>query len=124
MANPEKTVLIVDDEPGMCDVLALNLKQHGFKTQTALNGKQALEILKEKMPDLIILDVLMPQMDGFELLQELKSNQKYSGIPVIMLTAKRERDNIDKGIALGADFYLPKPFSVKNLLDFINLTVS
>ncbi len=114
-------ILIVDDEPDIRGYLAAKLERKGFIAQQADNGHSALESVQNQKPDLIILDVLMPKMDGFELLQKLKSDSRLSDIPVIMLTIKKDRKSLDKGISLGADFYLPKPFTLNNLFDFINL---
>ncbi len=127
MKSPKKNrkkVLIVDDEKDLCDILSLHFDMREWETIQAHNGKDALEVLKKNKPDLIILDVLMPKMDGFELLKAIKSSDSYASIPVIMLTAKGEPENLDKGISLGAEFYLPKPFQIDNLFNFIDLTLA
>lgn len=121
MRKNKKRVLIVDDEAEVCKAICAYLKRRKFEVCQAYNGIQALEVIKKTEPDLILLDVVMPQMDGFEVLQRLKSESVYSKIPVIMLTTKSEPKNLNKGIALKADFYLPKPFTFDNLMSFINL---
>ena len=118
-----KKILIVDDEPEICELISQHLKRKGIDTKKAYDGKKALQIVKKTKPDLIILDVLMPKMDGFELLQYLKSKPSYSQIPVIMLTVKSGPDDLDKGISLGTDFYLPKPFKLENLTQFIEAII-
>ena len=121
--SEKKRILIVDDEEDICETLSQYLSVRGLATGIARNGKEAVEALKDVKPDLIILDVKMPKMGGFEFLKYLKARPKYSKIPVIMLTIKSERPYLDKGLTLGADFYLPKPFSLTNLMNFIRVTL-
>jgi len=119
-----KKVLIVDDEPEICEVVSdYLLKRRRFKIYEAYDGAQALGVIEKVKPDLIILDILMPVMDGFELLKRLKGEPAYSKIPVIILTIKSEAENLDKGITLNADFYLPKPVKLENLMNFVNLVL-
>ncbi|MBU2102995.1 MAG: response regulator, partial [Candidatus Omnitrophica bacterium] len=94
-----------------------------YETHEVGSGIEALEVLNTIKPDLIILDVIMPCMDGFQLLKKLKEEPKYFTIPVIMLTVKSSSKCLDAGISLGADFYLPKPFQLSNLMKFINLVL-
>lgn len=119
----KKKILVVDDEPEVCSLLCDFLNMRGFEVGVAYNGQEALDRVAKAKPDLITLDVIMPVMDGFELLRYLKSRNDYSGIPVIMLTAKKAPKDLDRGISLKADFYLPKPFTFDNLMDFINLVL-
>lgn len=121
---PKKNILIVDDDKDVCEAIEQFLKKRGFIACKACDGKEASVALKKQKPDLIILDVLMPVMDGFEFLQFLKSNVRYSRIPVIMLTVKSDPKHLEKGISLHADFYLPKPFKFDNLMDFINIVLN
>ena len=114
-------VLIVDDETEFCRTVASYLRTHEFTTYEASNGIQALEILEKVLPDLIILDVMMPEMDGFELLKKLKATPHYSQIPVIMLTAKSRPEDLGKSVDFRSDFYLPKPVSMENLMKFVKL---
>ena len=120
----KKRVLIVDDEPDIRQTLSAYLVKKGFAMDTANNGKEALDAIRRKKPDLIILDVMMPKMDGFTLLKRLKASSAHSGIPVIMLTKRSEPKNLDKGISLNADFYLPKPFTLDNIMRFIKLVIA
>ena len=121
-AKAKHNILVVDDELQVRRVICKFLHRKGFSTICARHGKDAIEKLKKK-PALIILDVIMPVMDGFAFLQSLRGNSKYSRIPVIMLTVKSSRHDVARGLSMEADFYLPKPFKLDNLLSFINLIV-
>lgn len=116
-----KKILIVDDDPDVRDTIRAYLDEKGFIIEEACDGQEALKTLKKERPDLIILDILMPVMDGFELLKLLKTHARYSKIPVIVLSVKSDPVHIDKGVNLEADIYLPKPFTFVNLMNFINL---
>jgi two-component system KDP operon response regulator KdpE len=111
-ANAERRVLIVDDEPNLVDAIRLYLEMEGYVILTAMSGREALDKLRDLLPDLVILDVMMPGMDGFETLREMR---KVSNVPVIMLTARGEEDDKVRGLRLGADDYVPKPFSQREL---------
>jgi len=106
-------ILVVDDERRMVGFIRLNLEQDGFKVIEAYNGTQALDRLRDSLPDLILLDVMMPDIDGFEVLRTIR---EISQVPVIMLTAKGEEDDTIKGLELGADDYVTKPFSPRELV--------
>lgn len=120
MKTDKKRILVVDDDTEVCEELCGYFRKNGFYASTAANGQEAMELLKDGDADVIILDVNMPIMDGFEFLKRVKSSPRYSRIPVIMLTAKAEPKNVEKGIELKADFYLPKPFTTDNLMEFVN----
>jgi len=107
-----KRILVVDDEPRMIGFIRMNLELEGFQVLEASNGLEALEIVRTSLPDLVILDVMMPELDGFETLRILR---EFSSIPVIMLTAKGEEDDRVYGLELGADDYITKPFSPREL---------
>ena len=106
-------ILIVDDEKRMVGFIRLNLEQDGFEVIEAFNGTDALNRLRDSLPDLILLDVMMPDIDGFEVLRTIR---EVSQVPVIMLTAKGEEDDKVKGLELGADDYVTKPFSPRELV--------
>lgn len=106
-------ILVVDDERRMVGFIRLNLEQDGFEVIEAYNGTEALERLRDSLPDLILLDVMMPDIDGFEVLRTIR---EISQVPVIMLTAKSEEDDKVKGLELGADDYVTKPFSPRELV--------
>ena len=105
-------VLVVDDEPRMIGVIRMNLELEGYQVFAATNGIEALDEVRKNIPDLIILDVMMPELDGFETLRMLR---EFSNVPVIMLTAKGEEEDIVYGLELGADDYVTKPFGARAL---------
>lgn len=109
-------ILVVDDEKRMVRFIQLNLEQDGFQVITAYNGNEALEQVRTQLPDLVILDIMMPDIDGFEVLKKIR---EVNDVPVIMLTAKGEEDDRVKGLELGADDYITKPFSPRELVSRI-----
>jgi serine phosphatase RsbU (regulator of sigma subunit) len=109
MDNPD-CILIVDDEPFNVDFLEQELEDLGYRTISASNGKEALQAVSSKNPDLILLDIMMPVLDGFEVLTRLKADNKQQHIPVIVISAQSDMQSIVRGIELGAEDYLPKPF--------------
>jgi two-component system KDP operon response regulator KdpE len=113
IAIPGKTVLVVDDEPRMVEFITMNLELEGFRVVGAPNGHEALEKASREMPDLVILDIMMPHMDGFETLENLRET---SQVPVIFLTAKSDEADRIRGLDLGADDYITKPFSTRELI--------
>ncbi|HQP09285.1 MAG TPA: response regulator transcription factor [Anaerolineaceae bacterium] len=108
-----RLILVVDDEERMLRFIRLNLEHDGFLVIQATRGMQALDVLRQEMPDLVLLDVMMPDLDGFEVLRMIR--EAYS-VPVIMLTAKGEEDDRIYGLELGADDYITKPFSPRELV--------
>lgn len=110
--NKKRKILIVDDEERMVRFIRLNLEHDGFLITEAFNGKQALQHLRDDTPDLILLDVMMPDLDGFEVLEMIR---EINNVPVIMLTAKGEENDRVRGLELGADDYITKPFSSREL---------
>ncbi len=111
-----KKVLIVDDEKDIVDLLAYNLARNGYETIMAGDGNDALESAAKSAPDLIILDLMLPGIDGTEVARRLKADARTTNIPIIMLTAKGEETDVVVGLTLGADDYVTKPFSMKVLL--------
>jgi DNA-binding response OmpR family regulator len=109
-------ILAVDDEKRMVRFIQLNLEQDGFQVITAYNGKEALEQVRTQLPDLVLLDIMMPDINGFEVLKKIR---EVSSVPVIMLTAKGEEDDRIQGLELGADDYITKPFSPRELVSRI-----
>ena len=109
----EKTILVVDDEKPIVDILKLNLKKNGFAVLTAYDGEEALAIAAKQPLDLILLDVMLPKMDGFEVCQKIRET---SSTPIIMLTAREEEVDKVLGLELGADDYMTKPFSLRELM--------
>ncbi len=118
MSNKEKSktapqVLVIDDEQGILDFIELGLQYEGFQVQTATNGTKGLELALQNRPDLIILDVMLPGIDGMELCRRLRA---FDDVPIVMLTARDEVADRVQGLNLGADDYLTKPFSFQELL--------
>jgi two-component system phosphate regulon response regulator PhoB len=111
-----KTILVVEDEKDLAELLAYNLEQEGFRTFTALDGLSGLDKATELLPDLIVLDLMLPGMSGTEICKSLKRNPKTASIPVIVLTAKGEEIDRVIGFEIGADDYVVKPFSTRELL--------
>lgn len=106
-------ILVVDDEPAVTDLLVYNLRRSGYEPLVAANGREALNIAHQSSPDLILLDLMLPEIDGLEVCRELR---KASNVPIIMVTARGEEIDRVVGLELGADDYMGKPFSVRELL--------
>ncbi|WP_096155383.1 response regulator transcription factor [Bacillus sp. FJAT-45066] len=107
------TILLVDDEQRMLDLLSLYISPYGYKCIKKSTGKEAIDFLEENSVDLVLLDIMMPKMDGWATLQEIRN---FSNVPVIMLTARTEIEDVVKGLKSGADDYITKPFNEKELL--------
>jgi len=111
-----KKVLIVDDEEHIRELIKFNLKKEGYDTEVAINGVEALNIIREIKFDLILLDLMLPEIDGLEVCKEIRRNEETSDIPVMMITAKGEEFDKVLGLELGADDYITKPFSIRELM--------
>jgi two-component system alkaline phosphatase synthesis response regulator PhoP len=112
-----KKILIVDDEPNIIMSLEYTFKKNNFEVFIARDGQEALEILKNQLPDVIILDVMMPMVDGYATLEQIKKDERLKHCKVIFLTAKNKEKDIEKGLSLGANLYVVKPFSLKKLVE-------
>jgi len=113
---PDERVLVVDDERDITALVAYHLAKAGYRVTTAATGPAALDAVATEPPDLIVLDLMLPGRSGLEVLEELRRREEWSGIGVILLTARREEPDRIKGLALGADDYLTKPFSPEELV--------
>ena len=111
-----KTILAVDDERDILELLEFNLSKDGYKVVTAESGESGLEIIRKSMPDLILLDLMLPGMNGLEICRVIKENAQTKHIPIVMLTAKGEEADIVAGLEIGAEDYITKPFSPRVLL--------
>jgi len=111
-----RKVLIVDDEPNIVTSLTFLMKKSGFETSVARDGDEALAEVERFRPDLVLLDVMMPKRDGFEVCQKLRAGG-HTQLKIILLTAKGRETEVAKGLALGADAYVTKPFSTRDLVD-------
>jgi DNA-binding response OmpR family regulator len=109
-------ILIVDDEPNIVLALELLMKREGYEIHTVDDGQKALDAVKEFRPDLIILDIMMPKMDGYEVCQLIRADASLKDVYIIMLTAKGREVEKEKGMALGADYYITKPFSTREVM--------
>lgn len=111
-----RTILVVDDEPDLLKLLVFNLEKEGYTVQTADSGPEAIACALHSPPDLLILDVMLPEMDGLEVCRRLRSVEQTATIPILMLSARREELDKVLGLELGADDYMVKPFSVRELI--------
>jgi DNA-binding response OmpR family regulator len=112
-----KVILVVDDEPNILLSLEYLMQQAGFEVRSARDGDAALEAMEGGAPDLVLLDVMMPKRDGYEVCQAIRSRPEWKHVKVIMLTAKGREVEREKGISLGADDYVTKPFATQELVD-------
>jgi len=109
-------ILIADDEPNIVLALEFLMKKEGYEVQTVSDGEEALRTIEKSPPDLILLDIMMPKLDGYEVCQRIRSDPSMKDIVIIMLTAKGREVEREKGLALGADFYITKPFSTREVV--------
>jgi len=119
----KKRILVIDDENELAKAIQIRLSVSGYEVLTACDGVEGLEKAKKEKPDLILLDVSMPKMDGFKTLEKLKQNSQIKFIPVIMLTAKSQLDDVTKATDLGAEDYIVKPFDYITVLDKIKKAI-
>lgn len=112
----KKRILIVDDEPDLVEMVKLRLEANNYEAIIAYNGKEALDVARNEKPDLIILDLMLPKIDGYRVCAMLKRDQRYSKIPIILFTARAQDKDKKMGDEAGADFYIVKPFEPETLL--------
>ncbi len=111
-----RKIVLAEDEPQIARLIEFKLKKEGYEVTWTENGEEALKAIKADKPDLILLDVMMPVMDGYEVLRRLKENESLRSIPVVMLTARAQEKDVVKGIDMGAEDYITKPFHPAELL--------
>jgi len=116
---PGARILAVDDSPTVLEMIKAILESEGYEVITATDGSAALEAARSEVPDLIVLDVMLPKLDGYKVCRLLKYDQKYQHIPIVMLTAKAEEQSMATGIRTGADQYLTKPVEPETLLETV-----
>jgi len=116
-----RTIMVVDDNADLVEIVRITLEGKGFNVRCAYNGQELFTGLEELKPDLILLDIMMPRMDGLEVLTRLRENSDTASIPVILLTAKVLYDDVIRGYKMGAEYYITKPFTPTQLLQGINL---
>lgn len=112
----DERVLVVDDEPDILSILVYQLSREGFRVSTAVSGRSAIETAIREVPDLVVLDLMLPELDGYEVLAQLRQHESTSSIPVILLTARTEEEERLRGFDTGADDYVTKPFSPRELV--------
>lgn len=110
-------ILLVDDEPNILLSVDFLMRKNGYRVLLARNGSEAMQQLQDQVPNLIILDIMMPDVDGYQICEYVKSNKQYQNTKVIFLSAKSKETDISKGLNLGADAYITKPFANKVLID-------
>ena len=115
-----KKILIVDDEPNIVLSVEFIMTRSGYDVVTAADGEEVMGILLEESPDLIILDVMMPRKNGFEVCADIRGDQRFESLPILMLSAKGRDTEVRKGISMGADAYITKPFSTHELVEKVN----
>ena len=119
--------MVVDDSPDLVEILRITLESKGFNVRCAYSGKDLFASLEEQKPDLILLDIIMPQMDGLQVLRRLKEDPSMPFIPVILLTEKADDEDVDEdvmvGYKMGADYYITKPFTPTQVLEGVNLVL-
>jgi len=119
-----KKIVIVDDEPNIVMTLEYTFKRNNFEVYIARDGGEAIEILNDVVPDIVMLDIMMPKVDGYETLKLIRESDRLKHIKVVFLTAKNKASDMDKGLRLGADKYLTKPFSIKKIVSEVNELIS
>lgn len=116
----KKTILIADDEPNIVISLEYMLQQSGYEVMVAHDGQEAIDAIARRVPDLLLLDIMMPRLSGYDVCQKIRESEAWRGIRIVMLSAKGREVEIAKGLALGADAYVTKPFSTRELLTQIH----
>lgn len=118
-----RKILVIDDEPGIVEIVQVNLEGDGFDVISASNGREGLEKIKAEQPELVVLDVMMPEMDGWDVLRNVEQDPDIAGMPVIMLTAKAADEDYIHGLEEGAVEYITKPFLPQELVNRIKITL-
>ena len=120
----KKKVLIVEDEESLLKLESILLTSKGYAVKAVANGQAALDALDEELPDLVLLDIMLPEMDGFEVCRRIKESEATKHIPVVMLTAKKSREDMARGEKVGADWYITKPFKSAMVIETIQRFLS
>ncbi|MGH2748070.1 MAG: response regulator transcription factor [Actinomycetota bacterium] len=118
-----KSILICDDDPVILRLLQVNLELEGYEAILAHHGEEAYSLAADRMPDLVILDIMMPRLDGYQTCEKLKADDKTKDIPIVFLSAKAQQSDIEKGRAYGVSEYLTKPFDPSELLEVVDRLV-
>lgn len=115
----KKKILVVEDEESLLKLESILLTSKGYDVKGVANGQEALDAIAEEIPDLVLLDIMLPEMDGFEVCRRIKENPQTKDLPVVMLTAKKSREDMTRGQEVGADWYITKPFKSANVIETI-----
>ncbi len=113
----KRSVLVVDDEPNIVLSLEFLMKQAGYEVRVARDGEAALQAIEDRAPDLVLLDVMLPKRDGYDVCQAIRADPRWAGVRILMLTARGREIEREKGLALGADEYITKPFSTREVVE-------
>ena len=113
----KRSVLVVDDEPNIVLSLEFLMKQAGYEVRVARDGEAALQAIEDRAPDLVLLDVMLPKRDGYDVCQAIRADPRWAGVRILMLTARGREIEREKGLALGADDYITKPFSTREVVE-------
>jgi DNA-binding response OmpR family regulator len=122
--NATRKILVVDDDPYILMSLEFLMKKNGYEVIVARNGNEALELVDKQLPHLVLLDIMMPDVDGYEICRHIKSSKKLKAIKVVFMSAKSREADIQKGYDLGASLYITKPFSTREMMKQINTLMS
>jgi len=122
--NTTKKILVVDDDPYILLSLEFLMKKNGFDVMVARNGHEALELVEKQVPDIVLLDIMMPDVDGYAICKHIKSSKKLKDAKVVFMSAKSKESDIQKGYDLGASLYVTKPFSTRQLLKQVQELIS
>lgn len=112
-------ILVVDDEPTIVRLMEFILARQGYEMLVAVNGEEALDQIRSHAPDLVLLDIMMPRIDGYEVARQVRADPATTALPIIMLSAKAQEDDIRKGVDIGVDEYITKPFSPEHLVHVV-----
>ncbi len=123
MARPLR-VLVVDDDPVILELLRINFEIEGFEVLPATDGEEGLARARDDAPDVVLCDIMMPRLDGIELLARLRDDPRTAGLPVVLLSAKAQKVEVERGLSLGADDYVTKPFDPLELVDRVNAVLA
>ena len=114
-----KRVLLAEDEPNIVESLTFMLERAGFEVSVESDGRRALDVARTETPDVLVLDVMLPEMDGFEILRQLRSDQRGASLPILMLTAKGQREDREMALKCGADLFITKPFANADIVSAV-----
>jgi two-component system alkaline phosphatase synthesis response regulator PhoP/two-component system response regulator VicR len=115
---------VVDDEPAMLRLMEFIMQRKGYGMLTATNGEEALQVIRQQRPDLVLLDIMMPRLDGYEVAEAIRKDPATAEIPIVMLSAKAQNEDIERGLAVGVDTYVTKPFDPEKLAETVAALLS